>query len=200
MTRAVRSLALAVLVTVAAACEVPTNDQPVELSGPFARLETTTTTAPEAPEVPGTTKDVVVYLLDTRSGTALVPVTRSIDINAGIQETLSNLFTQPPRDDRPGEAALDSAIPSSALLLSAQRSPSNPQRLVVDVRGLFGEQGVQGVRLRNALAQIVWTATVPGTGIFEVVFRSDAEPAAALVDDLQSTSAPVGRSDYAERT
>jgi len=194
-----RAALLLTVALVVAGCEVPTNEQPVELSGPFARLETTTTTSTTSPDSPGTTKDAVVYMLRTQDGeTRLEAITRSIDIDAGIQETLSNLFTQPPSDERPGEVGLESAIPASAVLLSAQRSAANPDRLIVDVRGLFGDQGLQGVRLRNALAQIVWTSTVPGTGVAEVVFRNDGEPAAALVDDLQSTTEPVRRRDYAQ--
>lgn len=193
--RAVLALAAAVLLV---ACDVPTNDHPVELSGPFARLETTTTSTGTS-EAPGTTKDAVVYMLRTSDGeTVLEPVTRRVDIDAGMQEIISNLFTQPPSPERPAEVGLESAIPASAVLLSAQRSAAVSDRLVVDVRGLFGDQGLQGVRLRNALAQIVWTATVPGTGVSEVVFRSDGQQAAALVDDLQSTTDPVRRRDYAQ--
>ena len=179
----------------AAACAVPTNDEPVELSGsvPFGLLESTTTTSTSAPEA--ATKQVVVYMLEEEDGTTiLTEVVRDIDLDAGVQEVLANLFTQRPSDERPEEFGLSSAIPPSATLLSAARSQDNPGRLVVDVRGLFGS--IQGVDLRDALAQIVWTATAPGTGITEVVFRNDGEVVQALVDDLESVEGAVDKDDY----
>lgn len=197
MTRC-RIAALVAALLVAASCDVPTNEQPVELSGPFAQLEATTTTSTTSPEA--FSRRVIVWLLRSAGdATVLQPVPRNVDINAGIQEVLRNLFTQPPSDERPEEVGLTSAIPSSATLLSAQASDVDPDRLIVDVRGLFGEQGVQGPTLRNALAQIVWTATEPTTGFAEVVFRNDGQPADALVDDLETTSEAVDRSDYLRR-
>jgi spore germination protein GerM len=191
--------ALAAAVLVLAACDVPTNEEPVELSGPFAMLETTTTTSTTSPAVDS--KDVIVWMLRTDGGaTVLQPVPRVVNVNAGIQELLNNLFTQPPSDERPAEVGLTTAIPSGAVLLAAQPSQIDGDRLVVDVRGLFGEQGLQGVPLRNALAQIVWTATEPGSGFASVVFRSDGQEVDALVDDLETTSDPVTREDYRRRS
>lgn len=182
---AVAALALAT------ACEVPTNDQPVELSGPFASLETTTTST-AAPQ--GDAREVPVYMLRTQGGsTRLERVDRTVDLDADVEDILRALFTQPPGED---EGGLSTAIPSSAALLSAERSANEGSRLIVDVRGLFGDQGVQGPTLRNALAQIVWTATEPQTGYEEVLFRNDGQPADALVDQLESKSEPVTRADY----
>jgi len=193
--RAHRAALVAAALLLAAACEVPTNDDPVELSGPFATLETTTTLSPTAPEADA--RPVPVYVLRAEGGsTVLQAVERSVPVEAGIEAVLRALFTQPP-GDLPGEEDLSSAIPPSATLLSAERSAVAPTRLIVDVRGLF--QGVQGPTLRNALAQIVWTATEEGTGFDEVVFRNDGQPADALVDDLETTSEPVRRRDYAQR-
>lgn len=200
MTRRTILLLLgALLLVVAGACDVPTNDQPVELTGPFAQLETTTTTSTTEPSTDS--KNVVVYMLARQDGaTTLTPVPRSVDIGAGIQEVLSNLFSQPPSDERPAEVGLQTAIPESAVLLSAQPSAISPDRLIVDVRGLIGSQGIQAGELRNALAQIVWTATEPAFGITEVVFRNDGAEADALVDELESTGDPVDRSDYSRQS
>lgn len=190
-TLATASLVLGVVT----ACAVPTNEEPVELSGtvPFGLLDTTTTTTTTSPE--GVTKDAVVYLLDTNGGrTRLEPVPRRVDLEAGIQEVLANLFSQRPSDERPAEVGLTTAIPESATLLSATRAPNRPERVIVDVRGLFGS--IQGVDLRDALAQIVYTATVPGTGVEEVTFRNDGAEVQALVDDLESTDEAVRRADY----
>ena len=194
MSRGLRAVLVGV-VLVLAACDVPTNDQPVELSGPFSRLETTTTTTSEPEAADG--KEVVVYLLRTEAGaTVLQTVARRVPADAGVEATLRSLFTQPPSTGDPAEQALTTAIPSTATLLSAQRSAVDADRLIVDVRGLFGDQGPQGVTLRNALAQIVWTATHPTTGFTEVMFRNEGQPADALVDDLETTGEPVGRADY----
>lgn len=194
MNRRLAALVVAAALAVAA-CDVPTNEEPVALSGPFSRLETTTTTTTVA--TPADSKEVIVYLLRSEGGaTVLQTVPRSVPVDAGVEATLRNLFTQAPSDQVPAEQGLSSAIPPTATLLAAQRSEAVPERLVVDVRGLFGEQGPQGLELRNALAQIVWTVTHPTTGFREVLFRNEGQPADALVDDLETTSDPVDREDY----
>lgn len=179
-------------------CTVPTNDEPVELTGsiPSGFLQTTTTTTtttiPEA-----VTKEVTVFLLETVDGRGrLVGVPRNVDVAAGVQEVLSNLFTvRPDGEERPAERGLTSSIPESATLLSATRA-GDSRRLVVDVRGLFGtEGGIQGVDLRNALAQIVWTAT-QDPDVAEVSFRNNGQPVQALVDDGEIAEGPVNRSNY----
>lgn len=194
MTRTRPPLLALALLLLAAACTVPTNDEPVELSGSIVPDTTTssTTTSPESE-----TREVEVYLLATNDGTTtLTPVPRTVPRGSGVQGTLSNLFTQRPSDERPEEAPLSTAIPESAELLSATPDPDVAERLVVDVRRLFGNEGIQGADLRDALAQIVWTATANDSGITEVVFRQDGEPRGALIDNLESTADPVGRRDY----
>lgn len=186
---------LAALAFLVSACTVPVNDEPVELSGsivPDTTTSTTTTTPLDANSRP-----VVVWFLSVQDGTTtLKDVPRTIEAGTGVQGVLANLFNQRPSDERPAERGLTTAIPDSAELLSATPSSEDPSRLVVDVRGLFGVAGIQGVELRNALAQIVYTATNPATGISSVIFRQEGEPREALVDDLESTAEPVRRSDY----
>lgn len=191
-----RSLLAAVAALVlAGACTVPTNEEPVELSGSIVPETTTTTSTTIAS---ASNRDVVVYLLATIDGTTtLRPVPRSVELGSGVQGVLANLFSQRPSDDRDAEVGLSTAIPEGASLLSADVDPDDPDRLVVDVRGLFGsEGGVQGAQLRDALAQIVWTATEGESGINEVVFRQDGQPRPALVDNLESTTDAVRRRDY----
>lgn len=201
MTSRTRTLALALglglgALAVAAGCTVPTNDEPVDLSGtvPFGLLETTTTTSSSVPEA--VTKETTVYFLDSDEGTSsLVPVPRKVDVGAGVQEILSNLFTvRPDGSERPDERGLSSAIPESATLLSAEIVPGTAL-LVVDIRGLFGNEGIQGAPLRNALAQIVWTAT-ENAEVNEVVFRNNGEPVQALVDDGEIAEGAVNRNHY----
>lgn len=194
MTRRRRTLLAAGGLVLAAACTVPTNDEPVALSGSIVPDTTTstTTTPPDASARP-----VVVWMLAVQDGTTtLKDVPRTIELGTGVQGVLSNLFNQRPSDERPDEVGLTTAIPDSAELLSATAAPDDPALLIVDVRGLFGDAGIQGVELRNALAQIVWTATNPTTGFTNVIFRQDGAPREALVDDLESTADPVQRRDY----
>lgn len=186
-----RLAALVAAAALATSCTVPVNEEPVELSASVVP-ETTTSTSTTSPEA--VTRQEFVYFLETTDGsTTLRRVPRSIDVGSGVQGVLSNLFSQRPRDDEPAEQGLTSAIPESATLLSADRDPDNANRLIVDVRNLFGS--TQGADLRNALAQIVWTAT-EGDSELRVVFRQDGEEREALVDDLESTSDAVNRDDY----
>lgn len=190
-----RTLLAAAALVVAGACTVPVNEEPVELSGsivPDTTTSTTTTTPLDADSRP-----IVVWFLSVEDGTTtLRDVPRTIEVGTGVQGVLANLFDQRPSDDRPAERGLSSAIPESAELLSATPSSDDPSLLVVDVRGLFGVEGIQSGQLRNALAQIVYTATNPATGISSVIFRQEGQPREALVDDLESTAEPVRRKDY----
>jgi spore germination protein GerM len=187
-------LAVVAALVLAGACTVPTNEDPVELSGSIVPETTTTTSTTIAS---ASNRDVVVYLLATSDGTTtLRPVPRSVELGSGVQGVLANLFSQRPSNDRGAEVGLNTAIPEGASLLSADVDPDDPDRLVVDVRGLFGSEGVQGAQLRDALAQIVWTATEGESGINEVVFRQDGQPRQALVDNLESTTDAVRRRDY----
>ena len=192
--RRLAGVGLAALTLLGAACTVPVNEEPVELSGSIVPDTTTstTTTTPDASARP-----IVVWMLAVQDGTTtLRDVPRTIEVGTGVQGVLSNLFNQRPSDERPAERGLVSAIPDSAELLSATPSSEDSSLLVVDVRGLFGVEGIQSGQLRNALAQIVYTATNPATGISSVIFRQEGEPREALVDDLESTAEPVRRADY----
>lgn len=200
MTRS-RTILLAALVALAAllagACSVPTDDDPVELSGSIVP-DTTTSTSTTSPET--ATREAFVYFLETSdAGTVLRRVPRTVEAGTGLQSVLSNLFTQRPREDVAVEQGLTSAIPDSATLLSAAASEEDPSVVIVDVQGLFGNEGPQGTTLRNALAQIVWTAT-EGDPTVQVVFRQDGERRPALVDDLEGTEEPVDRDDYQRST
>lgn len=197
MTRTRSMLLAAVATLLAGACSVPTNDEPVELSGSIVP-ETTTSTSTTSPET--ATREAFVYFVETSdSGTVLRRVPRTVEAGTGLQGVLSNMFNLRPREDVPLEASLSSAIPESATLLSAAPAEDDPTVLLVDVQGLFGNEGVQGTTLRNALAQIVWTAT-EGDPILQVVFRQDGERRPALVDNLESTEDPVDRDDYQRNT
>lgn len=193
MSRTRRLLLVVLGLLLAGACTVPTNDEPIELSGSIVP-ETTTSTSTTSPET--ATREAVVYMVEaTDGGTVLRRVPRTVPAGTGVQGVLSNLFTQRPREDVPLEQGLTSAIPESAALLSASPDPEDPTLLVVEVEGLFGNEGLQGASLRDALGQIVWTAT-EGEPTLRVVFRQDGVRRNALVDNLESTEDAVDRDDY----
>lgn len=185
-------LAVATIALVVGSCTVSTNEDPVAVGNLFDPLVETTTTSTSVPE--NATKLVTEYLLRTSDGaTELVPVEREVDVDAGIEEVLRNLFTVPPGPDRPPEeAGLSSAISEPARLIDAELSPGT-SRLVVNVSGLFGSSGGSG--LRNALAQIVWTAT-ESPEITEVSFLDDGEPQNAIVGSGDLVAGAVNRNDY----
>lgn len=190
-----RVVAVAALVLAAGACTVSTNEEPVAIGDPFGLLEPTTTTSTSAPEA--VTKQATVYFLRPSEGAiSLSPVTREVAVNADIQEILGNLFSvRPDGDERPAEDGLTSAIPESAVLLGTSRAGTEGSRLIVDVRGLFGNDGIQGNDLRNALAQIVWTAT-EDVGVRDVTFRNNGVEVDAIVGNGQIADGPVNRNDY----
>lgn len=194
--RVAHSLTALVAVVALAACTIDTNEDPVPLSAGPLEPTTTTTTIPDGV----TTKDISVYFLADSSGrTRLIDVERSVPVGAGIQEKLASLFTvrvDAEGTERENELGLTSAIPDDATLVRAELVPGT-NRLVVSVRGLFG--AVQGPRLRDALAQIVWTATEDDQ-VSEVTFQNDGGPVPAAIDGGEVVDRAVRRRDYSAVT
>lgn len=182
---------------VAGACSVSTNEEPVAAGNIFQDFveSTTTTTSPTPPEAE--TKLEPVYFLRTNGGAArLVPVDREFDLDADVGTVLTDLFTRPPDtdgDERPTERGMTSQITDSAILVTAELSSSDPNELIVDLTGVFGS--LDGSPLRNALAQIVWTATSP-PDIQRVSFRRDGDPVGAIIGNGETVERAVDRADY----
>lgn len=195
-TRTLAVVGLA-MTLVGGACSVSTNEEPVAAGNIFQDFveSTTTTTSPTPPEAE--TKLEPVYFLRTNAGPArLVPVDREFDLDAGVQAVLTDLFTRPPDtdgDERPAERGMTSKITDSAILVSAELSSSDSSELVVDVTGVFGS--LDGSTLRDALAQIVWTAT-SSPDIQRVSFRRDGAPVGAIIGNGETVERPVDRADY----
>lgn len=192
---AVATVALLLL----AACTISTNDEPVELSSDRFQdlLTTTTTTTPTSAPV---TRDVELFFVRNVDGaTTVEPVIREVDVDATVPAVLNDLFTTSLDEDDPAEGSLSSSIPESAVLLSATITPGT-ENLVVDVQGLFGEGGITGNPLRNALAQIVFTATVNSEDVRTVSFQNDGTRVPAVVGSGETKDEPVDRSDYRELT
>lgn len=193
LTRARTALAAALAVaSVAAACSVSTNDEPVAVQGPFDRIvQATTTTATTTPN-PGGSKTVRVYYVSSGEGTTeLSSVERPVAADAGVATVLDILFSGPPAEPR-----LRTDVPDSAVLLDATVLP-DAARVIVNTQGLFGQTGVQNPFLRNALGQIVCTATeLPS--IESVVFQNEGRSVSASVENSGTVDRPVDCRDYDE--
>lgn len=190
---------LLALSVIAGACTVSTNEEPVEVSSElFDPLLTTTSSTTTT--LPGNaTKEVTEYFIRTTDNvTELIEVRRELDVDAGVQAILADLFSRRPDrdgDERAQEAGLSSAIPESAELVDATIQPGSAT-LVIDARGLFGPDGIQGSSLANALAQIVWTAIAGSDDVREVTFQNDGQKVPALTGSGENTEEPVDRGDY----
>ena len=192
--------ALAVVLLVGASCSVSTNDEPVAVNQVFERLvQPTTTTSPTSAPPEDGTRTVSFFFIRSEDGaSALEAVDREVEADAGPQQILSSLFADRPADNPdvpPAERDLVNAIIDTAVLRSATMAPGTEGRLVVDTQGLFGDRGVQGSQLRNALAQIVCTATNLGS-VDEVVFQSEGRPVSAIVGSGDLADGAVDCGDY----
>lgn len=183
-------------VLVATGCSVSTNDEPVAVGGVFDNVVQTTSTTSTTSMPPAATKPTMLYFLREAEGsTELVEVEREIAVGADVEQILSVLFkTQPGVGEgaTPDEEGLTTAFPDTATLLSADIE-SGTRRLVVNTRGLFG--AVQSERLRNALAQIVWTATAD-PAVNEVLFQDAGERRQAIAGSGELVEDAVDRGDY----
>jgi spore germination protein GerM len=178
-------------------CSVPTNNQPVSVGPIFDDLlEPTTTTTTTSPDNP--TREVTVYFLRSSSGdVTVVSVPRVVAVDAGPTQILNNLFNvRPDGEQREAETDLTTAIPSSAELISAELVDGTGL-LEINTRGLFGEDGLTGSELRNALAQIVWTATEI-RGIGEVRFQHEGTTRDPIIGNGETTEGAVTRRQYSE--
>ena len=192
--------ALALVLVVGASCSVSTNDEPVAVNQVFDRLvQPTTTTSPTTAPPQDATRTVSFFFIRSTDGASeLEAVDREVEVDAGPQQILSNLFADRPAnnpDVPPAERNLTNAIPDTAALRSATMSPGEEGRLVVDTEGLFGDRGVVGPQLRNALAQIVCTATNLGS-VDEVAFQSEGRRVSAIVGSGSLADRAVDCSDY----
>ena len=194
MTRSVRSIVLAgaVVLLVVAGCSVSTNDEPVAVRGPFDGIVQSTTTSSSTSTPTGGTRTVDVFFVESTDGTTeLVPVDREVEADAGVTRVLQHLFGDPPT-----ERGLRNDMPPAAVLVGATLVPQT-SRVVVDTQGLFGQSGVQNPQLRNALGQIVCTATALA-GIEEVLFENEGRPVSASIENSESVDRAVDCSDYDE--
>lgn len=195
----IRRLLALLIVVVAAGCTISTNDEPQIIATenvPPALLETTTSSTTSVPDAP--TRLEPVYFLETIDGQVrLAEVDRAYPVDTGIAAVLDDLIDRgPDREgaEREDEAGLSTAIVEAELIRASLDEDSGV--LVIDVRGLFGEEDARGPVQIQAAAQLVYTATADDQ-IVAVRFLNDGEPVGAPVPGAEiGPSQPVSRSDY----
>ncbi len=187
-----RALAVAlVLAAVAAGCGLSENDEPRVISAADLPTElvdpspsSSTTKAPS----PTTTSVPVYYLVQQDGVPRLVAVAREVADPTRPRDRLAALLVPPTPDEQ--AAGILTSIPADTVLIDTKLKGDE---VVIDLsRSLFD---VQGEELRNAFAQMVWTATEV-EGVRRVRFLVDGEE--FRVPDAGGIEQPgaVQRSDY----
>jgi hypothetical protein len=194
-----RALSVVALVLLVAGCGLSANDKPQiiasddlppELLSPNPSSSTTVAQSP-------TSGSVVVYLLEQQGdATHLVGVSREVKDTSRPRDRLLALLVPPTTQE--DTLGLLTSIPADTTLLET-RLDEGTGELVVDLsRSLFD---VQGQELRNAFAQLVWTATeIPGVRQvrflvagkeYRVPDQDGIEQPGAVTRDDYATLAPV---------
>lgn len=163
---------------------IASGDLPAELADPTAASSTTLAQSPN-------TDSVLVYYLVQQDGVArLVPVPREVKDATRPRDRLTALLV-PPTPAEQADGILTS-IPADTVLLET-RLVEPDQELVIDLsRSLFD---IQGQELRNAFAQLVWTAT-DIEGVRRVRFLIDGNEYRVPDEDGIEQPGAVSRSDY----
>jgi spore germination protein GerM len=157
----------------------------VELRNPNPSTSTT------LGQSPATTSVHVYYLVQTDSITRLVAVQREVKDSTRPRDRIVALLNPPtPAEEAAG---LLTSIPAGTRLLDTKRS-ANGAELTLDLsRSLFD---IQGEELRNAFAQLVWTATeLPG--VQQVRFLVAGKEFRVPNQDGIEQPGAVSRADYA---
>jgi spore germination protein GerM len=184
-------LALALLVTVAACGldeetspkDIAVGDVPAELLDPNPSSSTSVAGLPNAA--------VTVYYLVLQDGaTRLVPVSRAVAEAASPASRISALLTPPTAEEQ--ASGITTSIPAGTRLLRTELI-EDERVLTIDLSSSIFD--VQGAELRNAFAQLVWTATDVET-VSRVQFEVDGEEYRVPDDAGVEQPSSVGRADY----
>lgn len=185
---------LLVLVAVAAllslaACGIEADSSPRALDEddvPEALAATTTTSTAPGSDVP--TRTIEVSFL---SNEVLRASPREVEVRAGITGAIEALLAGPSEAER--SANITTSIPAGTELLDVQVSEDG-DLLTLDFSEELG--GPQGSELRNAVAQIVYTATAfNGDEDQQVRFQIDGQ-VRSVPANRGATAPVVTRADY----
>jgi len=195
VSRRLASSAAGVMVALLAACGVPadhdpqaiaTRDLPPDLLDPNPSSSTTLAESAHTTTVP-------VYMLEeTSEGVRLVAVEREVTEEGTPNERLASLFLGASPDE--SGHGISSGIPSDTVLRKVTTDEKSDEVMIDLSSDIFT---IEGEALAQAFAQIVWTATEPGSGGFrQVRFSVDGEPTPVLDGDGAEQEGPVRRADY----
>lgn len=170
----------------AAACGVPEDDAPQELSAeevPFGLLTAPATTTTTPADVPPS-REAQLYFLDSEERVA--PLLREVDERSPTTVLTTLLDTEAAEI----QSGFSSAIPPDTNLLEASLEDGV---LTVDLSEEF--LSIEGERSIAAVAQIVYTATdLPE--VDAVQFQVEGDPFVVSDETGAQQDGPVSRSDY----
>ncbi len=189
--RRAAALVVAALVVLVAGCGLTENDEPrviasgdlpEELVGPTPSTSTTVEASPTRTVV------AIYYLVQQATGPRLVRVAREVADASRPRDRIAALLLPPTGEEQ--ASGILTSIPSDTILIDTELQDGE---LVVDLsRSLFD---VQGEELRNAFAQIVWTATEVES-VTRVRFLVDGEEYRAPDAGGIEQPGAVQRTDY----
>lgn len=164
---------------------IAAEDLPSDLVSPSTSSTSSTIASPRS-------ASVTIYYLVQRDGvTRLQPVVREVANSVRARDRLAALLSAPTAAEQ--AQGIVTSIPGDTVLLDTELVDADRELLVDLSRSLFD---VQGPELRNAFAQIVWTATEV-EGIQRVRFLVEGEEFRAPDEAGVEQPGAVTRADYA---
>lgn len=190
-------LVAVVALLLAGACGVPSDGSPQaipERDLPSDLLDPNPGSSTTLPESAGTTTVEVYLLEETPDGLRLVAAEREVTDAEVPNERLAALFGGATSAET--ELGITTGIPADTVLLDVT-TDADAREVHVDLSDdIFT---IEGEALAQAFAQIVYTATEPGSGGFRGVrFSVDGEPTPVLDGDSNEIQGPATRADYLE--
>jgi spore germination protein GerM len=184
-----------VLVLLAGACSLDTDEEPEAIHGPTSAASASSDAS--TVELPSSaTENVSVWFLQNRTadlGAFVVATQRQVALPADPGAWLEALFQQPP-DLSERESGVWSAIPTDTHLVSPPEQDGHVLR--IQLPDLVYED-LHGLVARYAFAQIVFTATeIPDIESVQFLRSDGVFP--AVDDQGQSHTDPLSRDDYDE--
>jgi spore germination protein GerM len=189
----VLAVAAALLVAVSSGCGLSANSQPqvIEASDLPPELLTANPSSSTTLAASPATTSATVYFLTRQDGvTRLVPVQREMADATRPGDRLIALLGTPTAEE--AAAGIITSIPSDTVLLDTELDDATDELRIELSRALFD---VQGEELRNAFAQLVWTAT-DLDGVRRVTFVIDGQTYRVPDDAGIEQPGPVGRANY----
>jgi spore germination protein GerM len=193
-TRTARWLVVAVVLALTAGCGLSANSKPRVIAAddlPAELLDPNPSSSTTLGQSPATTSVVVYFLVQESNVTRLVGVAREVKDSRRPRDRLAALLVPPsPAEQTQG---LLTSIPADTVLIDTKLDNTTGELTINLSRSLFD---IQGQELRNAFAQLVWTATdIPG--VRQVKFLVDGKEYRVPDQDGIEQPGAVTRANYA---